>query len=219
MANILPQHDFISYATAANDGDGRDGDARDPGDWVLASKTWCPNRPRNSNWDGTHVSGTVAATTNNGIGVAGIARDASIVPVRVRGKCGGALSDIADGMRWAAGFTVPGEPANLNPENVVNMSLGGGGSCGLTYQNAIEDMIAAGVTIVVAAGNSNMDTANFRPANFNGVITVAFTNQIGARSYYSNFGATVTLSAPGGETPVVNSLGVLSTLNTGTTTP
>lgn len=217
--NLLPGFDFITNTTVANDGDGRDSDASDPGDWISAADTWCPLSPRNSSWHGTHVAGTVAAVTDNAVGVAGVARSARIVPVRVLGKCGGNLSDIADGMRWAAGLAVPGVAANPNPAQVLNLSLGGSGACGPTYQSAIDDIVAAGATVVVAAGNSNADAANFRPANCNGVITVAATNQAGARSYYSNFGSVVEISAPGGETHQVASRGVLSTLNDGATTP
>jgi serine protease len=209
---FLPGFDFISDTTVANDGGGRDSDASDPGDW-------CPPSMPNSSWHGTHVAGTVAAVTNNALGVAGVAHSAKIVPVRVLGKCGGYLSDIVDGMRWAAGLSVPGVSANSNPAKVLNMSLGGSGSCGPSYQSAINDIISAGATIVVAAGNSNSEASGFRPANCNGVITVAATNKGGARSYYSNYGAVVEIAAPGGETYPVNSEGVLSTLNVGTTTP
>jgi len=209
---LLPGFDFIGDITVANDGNGRDSDASDPGDW-------CPPSRPSSSWHGTHVAGTVAAVTNNAIGVAGVARSAKIVPVRVLGKCGGYLSDIVDGMRWAAGLSVPGVTANANPAQVLNLSLGGGGSCGSSYQNAINDIVAAGSTIVVAAGNSNSDASGFRPANCNGVITVASTNQAGARAFYSNFGSVVEIAAPGGETHQVTSRGVLSTLNSGTTTP
>ena len=215
----LPGFDFISNSTVANDGDGRDADASDPGDWIAASDTWCPLSPRGSSWHGTHVAGTVAAVTNNALGVAGVARSAKVVPVRVLGKCGGSLSDIADGMRWAAGLPVPGAPTNPNPAQVLNLSLGGSGACGPTYQNAVNDIVAAGSTVVVAAGNSNANASNFRPANCSGVVTVASTNQTGARSYYSNFGSVVEIAAPGGETHQVTSRGVLSTLNAGATTP
>ncbi len=217
--NLLPGFDFISDARVANDGDLRDADARDPGDWIASTDTWCPSAPRNSSWHGTHVAGTVAAVTNNAIGVAGVARSARIVPVRVLGKCGGLTSDIVDGMRWAVGLPVPGVPANPNPAQVLNLSLGGSGTCSAAYQDAINDVVARNATVVVAAGNSNSNAANFRPASCNGVITVAATNTDGARSYYSNFGAVVEIAAPGGETYAVTADGVLSTWNTGTTAP
>ena len=218
-ANLLPGYDFISSPQVANDGGGRDPDASDPGDWLTpAEAAACSTTPRNSSWHGTHVAGTVAAVTDNATGVAGVARGARIVPVRVLGKCGGALSDIVDAIRWSAGLTVPGAPANPNPAEIINLSLGGSGACGGAYQDAFDDAIAAGATVVVAAGNSDADAAGFRPANCDGVITVAATNRTGKRSYYSNFGAAVEIAAPGGET-FVQSDGVLSTANAGATTP
>jgi hypothetical protein len=109
-------------------------------------------------------------------------------------------------------------PANANPAKVLNLSLGGSGACGTTYQDAINAIIAAGTTVVVSAGNSSADASGFRPANCNGVITVAATNRNGYKASYSNYGATVEISAPGGETSVSGN-GVLSTLNTGTQGP
>ncbi|MCX7671772.1 MAG: S8 family serine peptidase, partial [Anaerolineae bacterium] len=163
--------------------------------------------------------GTIGAASNNGTGVAGINWQSLILPVRVLGRCGGAISDIADGMRWAAGLPVPGAPANSHPARVINLSLGGLGTCGTTYQDAIHAIVAAGATVVVAAGNSNADAGLYRPANCDDVITVAATNRNGSRASYSNFGSVVEISAPGGETMSTSANGVLSTLNTGTQGP
>ncbi|MCS7061424.1 MAG: S8 family serine peptidase [Anaerolineae bacterium] len=207
----------------ANDGDGRDSDPSDPGDWITSSENssgffqGCP--VSNSSWHGTHVAGTIGANSNNANGVAGVNWGAKILPVRVLGKCGGYDSDIADGMRWAAGLTVSGVPANANPAKVLNLSLGGGGACPATYQSAINQINALGRIIVVAAGNSNANASGFTPANCNGVITVGATDRTGLRAYYSNYGAVVDVSAPGGETSPTSSNGVLSTLNTGTQGP
>jgi serine protease len=170
------------------------------------------------------VAGTIGAASNNGVGVAGLNWVSPIVPVRVLGKCGGYTSDIVDGMRWAAGLAVSGVPANANPARVLNLSLGGSGACGSTYQGAINDINAAGAIVVVAAGNSNANAANHRPANCDGVVTVAATDRDGNRTFYSNFGSVVEISAPGGETntnsPSPAPLnGILSTLNAGSTTP
>ncbi len=217
-ANILAGYDFISDPTRANDGNGRDNDAQDPGNWRVAGE--CPGlSPANSDWHGTHVAGTIAALTNNGNGVAGVAFNSRIVPVRVLGKCGGEISDIADGIVWAAGGSVPGVPANANPARVLNLSLGGSGACGTTYLNAINAARALNSVVIVAAGNDNVDAANHRPANCFGVVTVAATNRAGSKAIYSNFGATVELAAPGGEVSSTVGDGVLSTLNTGTNTP
>ena len=216
---IVPGYDFIVDTFVSNDGDGRDSSPADPGDWMLANDCYLGSPAQNSSWHGTHVAGTIAANTNNSLGVAGVNWAARILPVRVLGRCGGYLSDIVDGMRWAAGLPVAGVPANANPAHVLNMSLGGYGACDLTYQNAINDILAAGKTIVVAAGNANDDAANYRPASCSGVITVAATNRNGSRSFYSNYGAVVEISAPGGETNVLASNGILSTLNSGTQGP
>jgi serine protease len=123
-------------------------------------------------------------------------------------------------MRWSAGLTVTGIPNNANPAKVENLSLGGSGACSATYQDAINVITAAGTTVVVSAGNSNTDASGFQPANCIGVITVAATNRNGSRAYYSNYGSTVEISAPGGEQSYTNDPnGILSTLNTGTQGP
>jgi len=218
-ANLLPGYDMIDDTFVSVDGDGRDSDATDPGDWSNAGECGFGQPARNSSWHGTHVAGTVAAVTNNGTGVAGVAYDAKIVPVRVLGRCGGYTSDIADGIIWAAGGTVSGVPANSNPADVLNLSLGGGGSCATTTQTAIDSARANGAAVVVAAGNSSADAANFTPASCNGVISVASTDRNGARSYFSNFGAVVDLAAPGGDVTTGTGNGVLSTLNSGSTAP
>src|SRR5215510_5028765 len=217
-------YDFIADVPTANDGNGRDSDPHDPGDWVTANLCGPGEPAENSSWHGTHVAGTIGAASNNGLGVTGINWVSPIVPIRVLGRCGGFTSDIVDGMRWAAGLTVSGVPANANPAKVLNLSLGGGGSCSATYQNAINAVNAAGAIVVVSAGNSNANAANYTPASCNGVVTVAATDRDGNRTFYSNFGSAVEISAPGGETntnspsPAPQN-GVLSTLNTGLTTP
>jgi len=217
-ANILPGYDFISSSTAARDGNGRDSSPADQGDWWAAGECGLPYGS-NSSWHGTHVAGTVAAVSNNAKGVAGVAFNAKVVPVRVLGKCGGTLSDIADGIIWASGGTVSGIPANANPAKVVNMSLGGGGTCGATYQNAINSAVSRGTTVVVAAGNENTNASSSQPANCANVVTVAGLDRAGNRASYSNYGTVVDVSAPGGETDAVAADGIASTLNTGTTTP
>ncbi|MGY0219740.1 S8 family serine peptidase [Endozoicomonadaceae bacterium StTr2] len=224
--NLLPGYDFISDVDVSQDGNGRDSDARDAGDFTPAGacgtnpQTGQPEPPRdkNSSWHGTHVAGTIAAVSNNGQGVAGVSWTSSILPVRVLGRCGGYTSDITDGMLWAAGLSVPGVPNNPNPAKVLNLSLGGGSPCSQTYQNTINRVRAAGATIVVAAGNSNDNADKFSPASCDGVITVAANKRDGGRSYYSNYGGSVDLAAPGGET-IVETDGILSTLNSGKKQP
>lgn len=200
-------YDFISNTSTANDGNGRDNDASDPGDWCGASP---------SSWHGTHVAGTIGAASNNSTGVAGVNWVSKILPVRVLGRCGGTSADAIDGLRWAAGLSVPGVPANANPARVLNLSLYGLGPCTLDWQNAINQVVTAGTVVVVAAGNENSPASGFTPGNCNNVITVAATNRQGNKASYSNYGSVVEISAPGGED---GSDGVLSTLNAGTTTP
>ncbi|MDX1454622.1 MAG: S8 family serine peptidase, partial [Gammaproteobacteria bacterium] len=220
--NIVGGYDFISDSFVGNDGDGRDSDARDPGDWAEAGEcgNGQPTQFQGSSWHGTHVAGTVAAETNNSSGVAGVAYGAKVVPLRVLGKCGGLTSDIADAIIWASGGTVSGVPTNANPADVINMSLGGGGSCSSTTQSAINTARSNGAVVIVAAGNSNTNASNANPANCAGVVTVAATNRDGGRSYYSNYGSVVDVGAPGGELTQSTSInGVLSTFNSGSRGP
>jgi serine protease len=195
----------------SNDGNGRDSDASDPGDWVSANQCGGTHAAQGSSWHGTHVAGTVAAVTNNAKGVAGTAFGAKVVPVRVLGTCGGYDSDIADAMIWASGGTVSGVPANANPAEVINLSLGGSGACGTTTQNAINSAVSRGTTLVIAAGNDNVNVSNASPANCANVVAVGSTTSTGARSSFSNYGAGVDIAAPGSS--------ILSTLNSGSTSP
>lgn len=217
-ANVLPGYDMISDLDIAQDGDGRDADALDNGDWASANACDNGSPARESSWHGTHVAGTIAAVTNNSTGVAGVAYNAKVLPVRALGRCGGYLSDISDGIIWAAGGSVSGVPDNPNPAQVLNLSLGGSGGCSITSQNAIDTARSLGATVVVAAGNENTNASNSNPANCNGVIAVAATNRYGGRSFYSNYGTVVDLAAPGGDLTSGSTNGVLSTLNSGRTT-
>ncbi len=186
--NIIAGYDMISDATVAGDGGGRDSDPNDPGDYYNG---------QNSSWHGTHVAGTVAAITNNANGVAGTAYTAKVVPVRVLGRGGGYTSDIADGIVWASGGSVSGVPANANPAEVINMSLGGSGTCSSTYQNAINGAVGRGTTVVVAAGNSNVNVSNSVPANCSNVVAVAATDRNCTRASFSNYGTGIDVSGPG----------------------
>lgn len=217
-ANILGGHDFIGDLFVANDGNGRDTSALDPGDRVVAGECYAGSPARNSSWHGTHVAGTIAAVSNNASGVAGVAHAAKVTPARVLGKCGGYTSDIADAITWTSGGTVAGVPANTNPSRVLNLSLGGSGACAATTQTAINGARTRGTVVVVAAGNSNANVSGFNPANCAGVVAVASVNRSGSKAWYSNFGALIDVAAPGGDTAVPAN-GILSTLNSGTNTP
>ncbi|MGW7428378.1 S8 family serine peptidase [Streptomyces sp. NPDC054861] len=226
--NIVSGYDFISSSADARDGNGRDANAKDEGDWnATDNECGLGSKASDSSWHGTHVAGTIGAVTNNTKGIAGIAYNAKVQPVRVLGKCGGSSADIADAITWASGGTVPGVTANPTPAKVINLSLGGASStCPSVYQTAINGAVSRGTTVVVAAGNSNANTSGFTPANCSNVITVASTSREGNRSFYSNYGSIVDVAAPGGETRrgtdtpgtvTTPQNGIYSTLNAGGT--
>ena len=196
--HVVDGYDMISDAWRANDGDGRDADPTDAGDATAPGE--CGPRARRNSWHGTHVSGTVGVgTTDDGAGMAGVVWKARVQAVRVLGRCGGTLADIADAIRWAAGMSVPGVPDNQTPADVINMSLGGRGACSPVYQRAIDDAVARGTVVVVSAGNSASDASGYRPASCRRVISVAASDGRGHLARYSNFGSDVTLMAPGGD--------------------
>ncbi len=201
---FLPGYDMISVPIVANDGDGRDPDASDPGDWVTAAEvtgTLDGCDVRSSSWHGTSVAGIIGANTNDGGWTAGIDWNAKLLPVRVLGKCGGYDSDIADGIAWAAGLSVPGIPANPTPAQVINLSLGGTSPCPASYAAVAVAAYAHGVTraIVAAAGNESADVVTSTPANCPGFLAIASTTGLnGKLASFSNSGAGIVVSAPGG---------------------
>ncbi|MDP2985602.1 S8 family peptidase [Hydrogenophaga sp.] len=220
-ARLLAGYDLVSDVDVANDGGGRDADASDPGDWVTLAESqttlFAQCDVANSSWHGTFITGQIAAATNNGAGVAGINWGARILPVRVAGKCGALVSDLLDGVRWAAGLPVAGVPTNNNPARVINLSFGGDAPCSAAYQDAINAATDAGALVVVAAGNGS--GALKRPADCQRVMTVAAVRKDGAKADYSSFGPQVALSAPGGSDEAGDVNLLLSTDNAGTTVP
>jgi len=210
---LLPGYDFITDPSFARDGNGRDSDPTDSGDWVEDGA--CGGFPAHqSSWHGTFVTGVIAGDVNNALGMSGIDLFAQIVPVRVLGECGGTDEDVFEGMLWASGVPIAGVPPNPFPAKVINMSLGGAGSCPNAVQDAIDDALAQGSVVVVAAGNESSDTSNFAPSGCSGVITVAASNRFGDIAFYSNFGRRVDIAAPGGD---FDDGGVLSLSNDGQT--
>jgi serine protease len=198
-ANVLPGYDFISTSwRSGRPTDGRAPGGIDLGDW--SSPGECLAKGNDSSWHGTHVAGTIAQVTGNAHMGAGVAHGAKVLPVRVLGRCGGQLSDIADAVVWAAGGDVPGVPRNETPADVINLSLGGGGPCtvGNVMQNAIDIAASRGSVVVVSAGNGNVDASKQFPANCAQTVVVGATDIRGARTYYSNFGDFVDIAAPGG---------------------
>lgn len=224
---VLPGYDFVSDAQIANDGDGRDADATDPGDWVTrtdkdAHLVAADCDITSSTWHGTGVAGIIAANADNAAWTAGIDWAAKILPVRVLGKCGGYTSDIIDGIAWAAGLPVPGVPMNPAPAQVINLSLGGEGACSYGESAVIAAALSTGRTraIVAAAGNDSLDASNHSPSNCPGVIAVAAITSQGMLASYSDFGPAITIAAPGGDyDPFTGLEGILVLSNTGRSTP
>jgi len=219
IANRLLQgYDFVSNPANSRDGLGPHASGIDPGNWH--SSTDCPGKPAApSNWHGTHVSGIIAATGNDGVDSAGINWQSKILPVRVLGTCGGNTSDILAGMLWAAGLPVPGVPNNPTPARVINMSLGGAGTCTAQYQALVNQVLATGALIVASAGNDDGIADNQIPGACFGLSTVGATGPYGDRAPYSNFSFTLDISAPGGDSTFGTGGEIYSTLNAGTTTP
>ncbi|HEX4883138.1 MAG TPA: S8 family peptidase [Casimicrobiaceae bacterium] len=226
--NLLPGHDMIASVDVANDGDGRDDDASDPGDWVTqeekdAGGAFKECDAGGSSWHGTLVSGLIGALTNNGAGMASIGRTVRVLPVRVLGKCGGYDSDILAGMRWAAGLAVPNVPPNATPARVLNMSLGGDDACNAAYRNAVAEINAAGAVVVASAGNSAGHAVG-APGNCPGVIAVAALRHVGTKVGFSDLGPDVAIAAPGGNCVNVDAgapclYPILSTANDGAQVP
>lgn len=194
-------YDFLSGKDySGRTADGRAAGGWDLGDWTAANACYSGSPAEDSSWHGTHVAGTIAALTDNGVALAGIAGKAQVLPVRVLGHCGGPTSDIADAIVWAAGGHVDGVPDNTHPAQVINMSLGGGGYCysDSLFAMAIKQANDLGTSVVVAAGNDGSSTENYSPASCPGAITVGATGIDGGKAEYSNFGTAVALAAPGG---------------------
>ena len=229
--NLLPGYDMISDVDVANDGDGRDADPSDPGDWLTLAEVSkvggpfedCASTAEDSSWHGTQTSGVIAALTNNGIGMAGVGRNVRVLPVRVLGKCGGYDSDIIAGMRWAAGLAVAGVPANPNPARVLNLSLGGDGGCTAAYRDAVAEINGVGAVVVAAAGNSTGHAVG-TPANCPGFIAVAGLRHVGTKVGFSDLGPEIAISAPAGNCVDIGAddpcrYPILTTSNSGVTSP
>lgn len=223
----LPAGHPDRYYTA-NDGDGRDPDATDPGDWVPAGDARCHGllAPQvDSSWHGTHVAGIIAAEQNNGTGISGIAPDARVQSVRVLGRCGGWDSDVLAGITWASGGSVAGLPRNPTPAAVLNLSLGSeyasasaAASACRAYDTVLDGARSRGSVTVVAAGNASGPVAESTPAACRHVVAVAATGRSGRPAVYTNRGSAVDVAAFGGDASRDGSA-VLSTIDTGATTP
>ncbi|MCY0965700.1 S8 family peptidase [Parathalassolituus penaei] len=203
---LLSGYDFVSSQSMSNDGNGIDSNPDDPGDSTQRGY---------SSWHGTHVAGTIGATSNNNVGVAGVSWGVKILPVRVLGVGGGTSYDIIQGLYYSAGLendsgTVPSQKADI-----INMSLGSYGYSA-SEQLVMNELYDAGVIVVAAAGNDGISSPSY-PASYNHVISVSATDYADNLTDYSNYGSNIDLAAPGGDTSADlnhdgNGDGVLSTL-------
>jgi serine protease len=235
---ILPGWDFVSDWDPASakgyaaDGGGRDNDARDPGDGVTqADRDADPGRYarcplRASSWHGTIIAGMLSGQTDNARGVAGLAWQGQVVPVRVAGRCGADVADVIDGLRWAAGLPVAGVPPNAHPARIINMSFGGDAPCNAAYQQALRDIAQApgGGAVLVASAGNRWGTPS-RPSNCPGVVGVTALNRDGFKANYASFGSTVSLATVGGDdrdgawAPWLADSGLLTLTNAGQREP
>jgi serine protease len=247
---LLPGYDFVGedYDPSsgaplgtyliANDGDGWDPDPSDPGDWIstsdLQSTLFANDQAEPSSWHGTRVVGIFGAITNNDVGIAGMTWGSWVLPVRALGKGGGYDSDIIAGIEWAAGLPVvdPGGgtvPENPFPADIVNLSLGGTGSCPSDYESALQQVTGLGVVVIASAGNGGTGGAAApvdTPANCStlvpGLIAVVGLRNVGTKVGYSSFGSGSSIAAPAGncvETAGACLRSIDTTTNLGTTTP
>jgi serine protease len=211
---LVAGYDFVADADRARDGDGRDPDPNDEGDWEEPGD--CGRRAgTRSSWHGTHVMAIAAARRNNRLGIVGVAPEAKILPVRVLAHCGGYLSDVIDAIAWASGGEVQGVPAVERRADVINLSLGVEGPCGPAMVDVLAQARARGAVVVVAAGNDAVAASGMAPGNCPGVINVAALDRFGRHAWYANHGAAITLAAPGGSLRGVRTDDILSAVDQG----
>jgi len=184
-ANVWRNSDEI-----ANNGidDDRNGRIDDINGWDFANSD---NLPSDGHGHGTHVSGTIAATGNNGIGIIGVAHGAKIMPLKALGDNGGGSAfDIALAINYAAD----------NRADVINMSLAGQGFSS-TLEQAVARALVMDVVVIAAAGNNSINSQYMYPANIPGLISVGsvanVANALPRLSYFSNTGPDIDLVAPG----------------------
>lgn len=209
QGKLIGGYDFISDSNTALDGNGLDSDPTDPGDQISGKN--------NSSFHGTHVTGTIAAITDNNQGIASVGWLTRVMPLRVLGRGGdGSDYDIEQAILYAAGLSNSSGTTPSKTADIINLSLGGPAiSNGL--QQAIIKAYNKGIIIVSAAGNSNSSVPMY-PASLSEVVSVSAVDINKKRASYSNYGSKISLAAPGGDklTADVNGDGqpdeILSTL-------
>lgn len=207
---LVDGYDFIIDTNTSLDNDGIDDNADDPGDGGGASP---------SSWHGTHVAGTVAAESNSNTGatgVAGVAWNSKIMPIRVLGLGGGTFYDVEQGIRFAAGLDNDSNTNPAQPADIINLSLGGGGFS-QSSQNLFDEIRADTDIIVIAAAGNESSTFPSYPASYDNVVSVSAVGLLNTIAPYSNTGAFIDVAAPGGDQSVDSNGdgygdGVLSTL-------
>lgn len=199
-ANVIAGYDFISDPVNAGDGDGID-----PNPAAVATIKEATH--------GTHVAGTIAAVSNNRVGVTGVAWQSKIMPIRVIGKGGVTDPDLINGIAYAADLANSSGTLPAKAANIINMSLGGAPVNSL-MQQAIDAAVAAGVTVVAAAGNDALkgNPVNY-PCAYNNVICVGAIAPNYTRSTFSEFNQFVDIVAPGGEQNLGSWANILSTVS------
>lgn len=171
--------DFVSDPARAGDGDGRDPDGSAVGRFAF------------------HGDGVARIVT-------AVNPAARTLHVRVAGEDGLiGLSDLIDGMRWAAGLPVAGTPRNTNPARILNLSLYADfiplDGCHPDMAALMRELETRNVLVVVGAGNSDRPAARYTPAGCAGALTVAALARGGGRAAYASYGPAVSLGAPGGD--------------------
>jgi serine protease len=202
-SNLVDGYDYVGDGSSR---EAEDDDPNDPGDKTINGQR--------SSFHGTHVAGTIAASAANEQGGVGVAANVKIMPVRVLGKNGGFSSDIIAGVCFAAQMTNAdnGICENSNQAekaaDIINLSLGG--EFFSNIEQAVYDAVTAkGIIVIAAAGNESTDQP-FYPAAYDKVISVSAINRNLEQARYSNFGPTIDVAAPGGDSSVDR--GILSTL-------
>lgn len=245
-------YDFVSEVEFANDGSGQDDDASDPGDFILQSTIdanpalYDGCEAQASSWHGTSIAAQLAAIQGNGMGMVGMLAPLSgvpVLPVRVAGTCGAAVSDIVEGMLWSAGIGYAGSPtANPHPARVLSLSFGGDAGCSCAnkanlngadgaeclYQNVVDALTQKGALLVAAAGNGDGtigDSQASRPASCPGVLAVTALVRSGAKASYASFTpidsshfAVATMGGSSTQT-LVNPDGIFTVVNQGANGP